>query len=168
MQHALILGDEEFNLALSRSRDGYRLHLAGRTLPCRLVPGEHGGWVLHTPHGADDLSAAVDGDTVHIHLDGNTYSLRFEHALQRLAQLNEASAADVIKATMPGSLISLAVAGGDTVKQGQVLLVMESMKMETTIVAPRDGVVADLHVEPGQTFDKDAVLLSLEPEEEAE
>jgi biotin carboxyl carrier protein len=39
---------------------------------------------------------------------------------------------------------------------------MESMKMETTIAAPRDGVVEAVHFAPGQTFDRDALLLSLE------
>jgi biotin carboxyl carrier protein len=41
---------------------------------------------------------------------------------------------------------------------------MESMKMETTIVAPRDGVIQAVQFEKAQTFDRDALLLSLEPE----
>jgi biotin carboxyl carrier protein len=49
------------------------------------------------------------------------------------------------------------------VSKGQTLLVMESMKMETTLVAPRDGVVATVRFEKGQTFERDAVLLTLEP-----
>ena len=53
---------------------------------------------------------------------------------------------------------------GDQVKTGQSLLVMESMKMETTIVSPRDGVVQGIQFAPGQTFDMDAVLVTLEPE----
>jgi len=42
---------------------------------------------------------------------------------------------------------------------------MESMKMETTLVAPRDGVIAAITYAKGQSFDRDAVLLSLEPSE---
>ncbi|MFZ2468009.1 MAG: acetyl-CoA carboxylase biotin carboxyl carrier protein subunit [Parvibaculum sedimenti] len=43
------------------------------------------------------------------------------------------------------------------------MLVMESMKMQTTIASPRDGVIAAVAYEKGQTFDRDALLLSLEP-----
>ncbi len=163
MQHAFKIRDVEHAVGLSRSPDGYRLHLGERCLEFRLQPGEQGDLVLQCGGTVDHLRVALDGDDVWIHLDGETHCLRFEHALQRLAELNEAAGADVIKAAMPGSLVSLGVAAGDSVHKGQTLLVMESMKMETTIVAPRDGVVAEVRLAPGQTFDKDAVLLSLEP-----
>ncbi len=170
MKHGFKFKDAEYDVGLSRSGDGYRLHLNGQTWPFTLHPGEEGNWILSSQNGGrtviDHLAVAVDGDDVHIHLDGETHSLRFEHALERLAQLNEAGAADAIRAAMPGSLISLSVATGDAVKKGQTLLVMESMKMETTIVAPRDGVIAEVLVAAGQTFDKDAVLLSLESQDE--
>ncbi|MGJ8670363.1 MAG: biotin/lipoyl-containing protein [Oceanococcus sp.] len=164
MKHGLLIYDQEHDLGLSRSADGYRLHHDGEVMDFKLNPRETGGWLLHSGHEIDSLHIAIDGDDVHIHLRGETYQLRFEHALQRLAQSNAGATSDMIKATMPGNLISLEVTAGDTVEKGQTLLVMESMKMETTIVAPRDGLIADVLVAPGQTFDKDAVLLSLQPE----
>ena len=167
MKHGLLIYDQEHDLGLSRSADGYRLHHDGELMNFDLKPGETGGCLLHSGHEVDSLQIAVDGDDVHIHLHGETYQLRFEHALQRLAQSNAGSATDIIKATMPGSLITLEVAAGDAVEKGQTLLVMESMKMETTIVAPRDGLIGEVHVAPGQTFDKDAVLVSLQPESDA-
>jgi 3-methylcrotonyl-CoA carboxylase alpha subunit len=54
------------------------------------------------------------------------------------------------------------VAVGATVRQGQELLVMEAMKMELALKAPRDGVVADLRVAEGDFVDADAVLVALE------
>ena len=62
---------------------------------------------------------------------------------------------------MPGSIVAVQVAVGDAVTKGQTLLVMESMKMETTIAAPRDGVIEALSYEKGQTFDRDALLVKL-------
>lgn len=165
MKHGMRIGDAEFDIGLSRAAEGYRLHLEDRSFPAKLLPGEDGGWVLHSPAGIAHIEAAVDGDDVWIHLDGRAHCLRFEHALERLAQLADAAGGDAIRATMPGSLISLEVAAGESVTKGQTLLVMESMKMETTILAPRDGTVAEIMVAPGQTFNKDAVLLSLEPEQ---
>ncbi|MDX1496767.1 MAG: biotin/lipoyl-containing protein [Salinisphaeraceae bacterium] len=172
MKHGFKLGEAEYDVGLSRSADGYRLHIEGdsgsKHIPFNLFPGEEGGWVLHSHDEVDHLHLAQDGDDIYIHLDGETYHLQFEHALQRLAQIGEASAADIIKATMPGSLLSLAVEEGDAVKQGQNILVMESMKMETSIVAPRDAVIETIHFAAGQTFDKDAILITLQAEEGAE
>lgn len=166
MNHGLKLGDEEFEFGLSRAAEGYRLHIGEESIEIDLYPGGEGNWILHTENQMDTISVAVDGDNVHIHLDGETYSLTFEHALDRLSQLNEDASADSVKATMPGSIVSLDVSEGDHVKQGQALLIMESMKMETTIVASRDGVVKTLHLDVGQTFDKDALLVTLEAEAE--
>ncbi len=50
---------------------------------------------------------------------------------------------------MQGTILEVAVAGGDRVDEGQLLLVVEAMKMENEIVAPRDGVVTDLAVTVG-------------------
>lgn len=166
MQHAFQIGEDEHDLGLSRSAHAYRLHVGDRSLDIDLQPGEEGGWVLHTGTDIDHVAVAVDGDTVHVHLDGETYALEFRHALDRLAQALAGASEDSIKASMPGSIISLDVAEGDTVETGQTLLVMESMKMETTIVAPRDGVVETLHVGAGQTFDKDALLVTMQSEGE--
>ena len=53
---------------------------------------------------------------------------------------------DVVRAPMPGRIVRVNVAVGDSVQRGQALLVLESMKMENTIAAPRDGVVSQVHV----------------------
>lgn len=66
-------------------------------------------------------------------------------------------------APMPGSVISLAVRVGQAVKRGDTLMVIESMKMETTLVAGVDGTVSAVHVQVGQTFERDATLVSVEP-----
>ena len=47
------------------------------------------------------------------------------------------------------------------------MLVMESMKLETTIAASRDATIRSVHVAPGQAFDRDAVLVTFEPPEAA-
>lgn len=163
MQHAFKLGDAEHNVALSRSRDGYRLHLGDGILDVDLRIAADGRAWLTVGERHIEVVIATRGDEVFVQLDGEAYALRYCHPLERLAAQGGGGANDQIRAPMPGSIVSVAIAAGSAVTKGQTLLVMESMKMETTLVAPRDGVVAELRFEKGQTFERDAVLLKLEP-----
>ena len=67
-----------------------------------------------------------------------------------------------VSAPMPGRIVVTRVAAGDAVSEGQELLVMEAMKMELALKAPRDGVVAELLAKDGDFVDADAVLVRLE------
>jgi 3-methylcrotonyl-CoA carboxylase alpha subunit len=68
---------------------------------------------------------------------------------------------------MPGKVVSFAVKAGDMVKKGQTLAIMDAMKMEHTIAAPADGVVAELLFAPGDQVTEGAELLRLEAAEKA-
>ncbi len=63
---------------------------------------------------------------------------------------------------MPGTILAVKVAAGDEVQSGQVLVVMESMKMELSLESPRAGTVASVMVEPGQLVERGGLLLELE------
>ncbi|MET0653945.1 MAG: biotin/lipoyl-containing protein, partial [Pseudoxanthomonas sp.] len=69
-----------------------------------------------------------------------------------------------IVAPMPGRVVVIKARPGDTVSAGQELLVIEAMKMELAIKAPRDGVVAELRAFAGDFVEADAVLATLEPQ----
>lgn len=73
----------------------------------------------------------------------------------------EASAFKV-KAPLPGSIFKLNVAVGDTVKKGDVLLIMEAMKMENNIMSEKDGVVKSIKVALGDAVLQEDVLLEIE------
>ena len=63
---------------------------------------------------------------------------------------------------MPGLLVSLAVAEGQEVKAGQELAIVEAMKMENLLRAERDGKVAKLHAQPGDSLAVDQAILEFE------
>ena len=69
--------------------------------------------------------------------------------------------ATAVKAPMPGTLIKVNVKVGDAVKKGDVLCVLEAMKMENDIMAPADGVVASVEATQGASVATDAVLVTL-------
>ena len=77
---------------------------------------------------------------------------------------NSASA-DAITAPMPGKIIALNVAVGDSVSKGDALVVMEAMKMEQTLTAPRDGIIAEIGAGVGELVTDGAILVQLEEEE---
>ena len=62
---------------------------------------------------------------------------------------------------MPGNILDVRVSAGQTVKKGDVLLILEAMKMENEILAARDGVVASVAVAKGATVNSGDVMLTL-------
>ncbi len=69
--------------------------------------------------------------------------------------------ADTVKAPMPGNSPKVNGKAGDVVKKGQVLAILEAMKMENEIMAPADATVATVNVSAGQTVDTGAVIVTL-------
>lgn len=67
-----------------------------------------------------------------------------------------------ITSPMPGTILSVNVAAGDSVQEGTVLLILEAMKMENEIMAPRAGKVVSVQVEKGATVESGAVLVVIE------
>ena len=66
-----------------------------------------------------------------------------------------------VNAPMPGKILGVKVAAGQAVKKGDVLVVLEAMKMENEIVAPQDGTVASVNTTVGEQVEAGAVLATL-------
>ena len=67
---------------------------------------------------------------------------------------------------MPGTVVSIHCAVGDSVTSGQKLVTIESMKLQISMVAPRDGKVAAVNAAPNTTFERGTVLVALEAKKE--
>lgn len=76
----------------------------------------------------------------------------------------EELSSDVISSPMPAKIIAVSVSAGDQVIKGQVLLILESMKMETSIVANRDGVIAAVNISEGELVEAYTTLIELAEE----
>jgi biotin carboxyl carrier protein len=72
-----------------------------------------------------------------------------------------AAGAVSVKAPMPGNIMKVNCKVGASVKKGDVLVVLEAMKMENDICAPQDGVVASVEVAQGASVETDALLVTL-------
>lgn len=72
-----------------------------------------------------------------------------------------ASGCTVVKAPMPGNIIDIKVTAGQSVEKGDVLLILEAMKMENEIMAPVSGTVGEVLVSKGDSVEVNAELISL-------
>ena len=68
---------------------------------------------------------------------------------------------NAVKAPMPGTILDVKVQNGQRVKKGQVLVILEAMKMENEIQAPCDGTVSGLNVRKGDSVETQALICSI-------
>ncbi len=106
-------------------------------------------------------------DVCTVILEGHRYQVRVEdERLRRLGQRREAvlEAGEVeVTSPMPGLVVAVLVETGQVVRTGEGLLILEAMKMENEIHAPRSGLVERVNVVPGQRVSQDEILLRIGP-----
>lgn len=82
-------------------------------------------------------------------------------AAPKAASPAAAAVGEAVNSPMPGTVLEISVKVGDTVKSGDTLVVLEAMKMENAIVAPKDAKVVAVHVTKGQSVESGTALVSL-------
>lgn len=113
--------------------------------------------VTRLPNGSDGqgparFEAVVDGWRFEVSVEPASRAELRERAA-RGAGGRSAGARHVIRAQIPGRVVSVAVASGEAVERGQRLLSIEAMKMENTVLAPRAGTIERVGVAAGQTIE---------------
>lgn len=103
---------------------------------------------------------------VRLKINGKIYDLEAKDELDMLLDklgMSQANSSKVneIKAPMPGLVIDINVAPGDSIEKGQGVLVLEAMKMENVLKSPGSGVVKSIEVKKGEAVEKGQVLLRL-------
>jgi acetyl-CoA/propionyl-CoA carboxylase, biotin carboxylase, biotin carboxyl carrier protein len=121
------------------------------------------GWRIALDGVSRRYCAVVDDDVVWIGRDGHALEARTE----RPARAGAAALAGSLEAPMPGVVLLVPVANGDPVAAGDVLLVLESMKMELSITAPHDGTVEGLDLAPGDRVARRQPLVAVVPSTDA-
>lgn len=67
----------------------------------------------------------------------------------------------IVKSPMPGLIIAIPVVVGQSVKKGDKVVILESMKMENELRSPKDGTIANIYIEPGVSVEKNQILLAI-------
>lgn len=110
------------------------------------------------------VSLEGNSENVLVTVAGRLYEVEIEDERERAAHQAERSRSQSsgdVKSVMPGVVVELLVSEGESVEQGQPLLILEAMKMQNEIGAPAAGVVKRVHVKEGQAVKGGAKLLSL-------
>ena len=162
-QHvALAVDDVEHDIGYRRRRDGSFAVEGGQVA------------IVHR-WSPDDLDVEVDGirRTVritlaagpsgeHLHLTGGGTTTTFRVVPRFSVPSSEAPSGGLV-APMPGRVLEIRAAMGDTVTKGQTMLLLEAMKMEHHMTAPFDGTVTEVRVATGDQVDNGSVLLVINP-----
>lgn len=124
---------------------------------------------IHLIRGNESIEAELismdrPSKTLQIRIGHKTATLqlkdRFDLLLEKMGMAaNGQGGLKDIKAPMPGLILDLKVQVGDTVKKGDVVLILEAMKMENIIKSPGDGTVKDIKVALKQSVEKNQVLI---------
>jgi len=134
----------------------------------RLYEDDRGRWWVRIGYRNHRVSVQpMEGGKWDIRLDGvadewSVHGLR-ETLMERMGIEEGAdSASKDLRAPMPGKVLEVLVEEGQTVQEGDAMLVLEAMKMENVLRAGAPGVVAVIGVEAGKAVEKEAVLISME------
>ena len=112
-----------------------------------------------------------DGDVWNVEVGGKSFSIQV--AGESLSGPSRRSASGggrkkrsgIISSTIPGKVVSLHISVGDEVKEGDVLIILEAMKMQNEIQAPLSGKVTEVNCESGDSVEANTPLVVIEPPE---
>jgi 3-methylcrotonyl-CoA carboxylase alpha subunit len=159
-------GGRELEVEVVRHGSGYRVRLGDRWMEADFVSVGPFVRSLRLENGTQvALVHHREGNKHEVSLDGSTVDVEIVDPLaaRRKRREDEMGGGGVVKALMPGRVVRVLVAKGDTVAKGASLLILEAMKMENEIQAPAAGVVDQVFVEAGQTVESGAELVHIAP-----
>jgi biotin carboxyl carrier protein len=158
-----IVDGQTIRMEVREQNGRYRVSLDSRILEVDYAETGRDFVSLLMDGRSHEVGLSPKGRGYSIVLEGDAFEVTFEDAIRGAARPDKgrARAASVV-APMPGRVLRVLVSSGDDVAEGQALLVMEAMKMENELRAPRSGRIGDLPVREGQTVETGALLAVVE------
>jgi 3-methylcrotonyl-CoA carboxylase alpha subunit len=147
----------------ARGFDFFAVHDGRRVIPVKIISRVNGGCRAEVDGRQIEVTADLMPNRLLLRMDSRTHVFHLPDPLS--VDRQQASGGNQVTAPMPGFVKIVRTRPGDAVLRNAPLVVMEAMKMELTLVAPRDGVIDAVEVTEGQQVDEGAVLVSLKPME---
>jgi acetyl/propionyl-CoA carboxylase alpha subunit len=160
MSFQLRLNGKTATINVAARRPHLRLTIDGIAHDIAVGPVQDGAFEIavdgHVWHGWRFVAASE----IFVRLAGRTFVFETVTASDRGPGTD---VSDEVRADMPGTVVAVYAVAGATVEKGDRLLLIESMKLQMTITAPRGGTVERMHTAVGSTFDRGATLVSFAP-----
>ena len=162
------VGDRALEVAVRETADGLQVVVGDRAYSAELSPPDAGGLrQLRLDDRRQDVMLVARPDGCIVAADGLALDVKVEdERAARLASFGGGKAkqahAATIRAPMPGLVVRVPAETGQSVEVGQVVVVLQAMKMENELGSPSAGTVSRIHVKPGQPVEHGQVLVELE------
>lgn len=163
----------------------YEVEVEGRTAEVSVRKGD-GGWLVRVDDGPEVLVSGgqvdaaewlfdldgrrrsigchVNGDHATVQVAGHALRATITDPRDKALGLGGSGNEGAVATPMPGVIVRIEVSEGQQVTEGDVLVVVEAMKMENEYKSPIAGTVASIEVQPGQAVESNTVLVVVEPE----
>ncbi len=164
MKYSTTVGDKTFILDVNREDE---VTVDGETVPVDFLSIDRAtAYSLLLDNQSYEVMVSQAGDDYQVLVLGHMFTVHVEdERARRLAQASRgfipAGGEIQIKAPMPGLIVAVPVVEGQIVKRGDVVVVLESMKMENEIKAPRDGTVSAVRVQARQSVEQNQTLVTI-------
>lgn len=152
-------GDRTYVVGIKEGRDGPEVQVDDSAWRPVVEQTGAGRFVWRDGSRVEPFFCVRDGRTIHLAWGGRTFRIEEE---QETSTKAAAHVVHTLEAPMPGKLIRVNVSPGEDVTRGQELLVIEAMKMENAVRAPRDGRVQAVAARVGDLVSPGTPLVELE------
>ncbi|HLA76644.1 MAG TPA: biotin/lipoyl-containing protein [Vicinamibacteria bacterium] len=155
----LVCGQEHREVELQSSSGGFRVRVAGQAFAPTIEELGPGTYFYRENGQAHVFHCVREGDVIHLFWRGSVYRVEVAASAGRAAPRHPSGG---LESPMPGKVIAVKVVPGQAVVKGEELLLVEAMKMENAIRAPRDGVVVSVAARVGDMVAPGVVLVELQ------
>ncbi len=162
MQFKAFVDGREHDVVVRPVEGGYRVEIDGDERVVDTARLESSFYSFIVRGRSYEVSVReLDDETVAVSHGGHMREVRVVDPLHAATAAARGSGDADVRAIMPGRIVELLVEEGETVQPGQGLLVLEAMKMENEVAAPRAGVVSGIAVAKGDAVETGAILVKI-------
>ena len=116
-----------------------------------------------------EVSMEKEGDFWKVEVEGKIFSIKVDGSKgeslspRKKKGARKAKRSGVVSSSIPGKIISISVSQDEFVSEGDVIMILEAMKMQNEIQAPISGKITELNCEPGDSIEANSPLMVIEP-----
>ena len=162
MEYKFIHLNKTHVVRIKRFDKGYQVSIDGKDYDIASFSKKNNIISFELDKNMNNIYYAQDKDTIYLAVGGDYYTLVLERGNVFKGAGAQVQKGDSVKSSMPGLLVKVMVMVGDEVKEGTTLAIVEAMKMQNELRAPRDGVVKKINYKEGAQIEALKPIVELE------